>query len=195
MILLRCSFVCFFLPNPYIPSDPAENRACASPSNYSGRIDPFLKNACEAAYKDGYAADLLYNDGRIRNEAPEFVGLKFGISLKVIEKRRCIGIIIGVCSCQWKPFRKCGMGFLQLWRTHNNFRNTGGEARFRPFRLITFLAGEGSNAGPSDLLTPCSNPKGLNGRWLSMSFLLRRDLELASRSGDVTEERGICSGI
>jgi hypothetical protein len=55
-----------------------------------------LKDADEANDEYDDRADLLEDDGSVGDEGPEFVGLKTGISLEVLEKRRLVRIVVRV---------------------------------------------------------------------------------------------------
>ncbi len=60
--------------DPEIPHHPSHHRPDAAPAHHRHGRDPLLEDADEAADEDDDRADVLHDDGRVRDEGPEFVG-------------------------------------------------------------------------------------------------------------------------
>lgn len=65
----------FFLRNPEIPKNPSQDSPCSAPRNDRNWRDALLKDANEAADKEGDGTNVLNYDSRIRRKRPEIVWL------------------------------------------------------------------------------------------------------------------------
>jgi hypothetical protein len=62
-----------------------------------------LDNLGEAANKYHDGAHMLDNNGGISDEWPKIVGPEAGVSLEVIKKSLCVGIVVRICVLSAEP--------------------------------------------------------------------------------------------
>ena len=63
-----------FLTNPEVPKHPAEDRACATPTDDGDRGNALLVYADKGTDEYGDGGDVLDDDGRVGDQRPEIVG-------------------------------------------------------------------------------------------------------------------------
>ena len=61
------------LPDPKVPDNPAEDRACATPAHDGDGGNTLLVYANKGADEDSHGRDVLYNDSGIGDKRPEVI--------------------------------------------------------------------------------------------------------------------------